>query len=170
MTDPSNPNEPTTQPASERKYQLEYVGFWARFAATLIDSILVIAVTLPITFAIYGKEYFLGAQLIKGFTDVAVNYLLPAIAILLFWMYRSATPGKMALGATIVDSMTGRPPTKGQLIGRYFAYYLSIIPLCLGFLWIAFDPRKRGWHDILAGTVVVREVIRSAKPVVFSNN
>jgi uncharacterized RDD family membrane protein YckC len=42
------------------------------------------------------------------------------------------------------------------LIGRFFAYFVSIFPACLGFLWIAFDRRKQGWHDKIAGTVVVR--------------
>ncbi len=41
-------------------------------------------------------------------------------------------------------------------MGRYLGYFASTIPLCLGFLWIAFDKRKQGWHDKLAGTVVIR--------------
>jgi uncharacterized RDD family membrane protein YckC len=41
-------------------------------------------------------------------------------------------------------------------VGRYFAYFVSTIPFCLGFLWVAFDKRKQGWHDKLAHTVVVR--------------
>ena len=56
----------------------------------------------------------------------------------------------------IVDARTGKAPSKGQLIGRYFAYYLSLLPLGLGFLWIAWDQRKQGWHDKIAGTVVIR--------------
>jgi len=46
-------------------------------------------------------------------------------------------------------------PSTGKLIGRYFAYLVSIIPIFLGFLWIAVDKRKQGWHDKLAGTVVI---------------
>jgi uncharacterized RDD family membrane protein YckC len=57
--------------------------------------------------------------------------------------------------ARIVDANTYGPPSTGKLVGRYFAYLASIIPLFLGFLWIAFDKRKQGWHDKLAGTVVV---------------
>jgi uncharacterized RDD family membrane protein YckC len=81
-------------------------------------------------------------------------------------MYKSATPGKMVIGAKIVNARTGRQPSTGQLIGRYFAYYISLIPLGLGYLWVAWDPKKQGWHDKLAGTVVVRP-IRRTEPVKF---
>ncbi|MGA7985503.1 MAG: RDD family protein [Burkholderiales bacterium] len=40
---------------------------------------------------------------------------------------------------------------------RFLGYFVSIVPLGLGFLWIAFDRKKRGWHDLIAGTVVVYE-------------
>ncbi len=63
----------------------------------------------------------------------------------------------MLVSAKIVDAKTGQPASTGQLIGRYFAYIVSTLPLMLGFIWIAFDPRKQGWHDKLAGTIVVRE-------------
>jgi len=62
----------------------------------------------------------------------------------------------MIVRAKIVDARTGGKPSTGQLIGRYFGYYLSMIPLFLGFIWVAFDKRKQGWHDKLAGTVVIR--------------
>ncbi len=40
---------------------------------------------------------------------------------------------------------------------KYLGYYLSAIPLLLGFVWVAFDKRKQGFHDKLAGTFVVRD-------------
>ena len=77
------------------------------------------------------------------------------MAIILFWVARSATPGKMLIRARIVDAATGGKPSIGQLIGRYLGYYVSMLPMFLGFVWIAFDQRKQGWHDKLARTVVV---------------
>lgn len=74
----------------------------------------------------------------------------------------------MAISAKIVDVKTGNAASTGQLIGRYFAYYLSLIPIGLGFVWVAFDARKQGWHDKLAGTVVIRKKNREPKPVTFS--
>ena len=92
---------------------------------------------------------------------------MPALAIVLFWIYRQATPGKMAIGARIVDAYTGGQPSTKQLVIRYLGYYVSSIPLFLGLIWVAFDPRKQGWHDKLAGTVVVRSKYRRPEPVRF---
>jgi uncharacterized RDD family membrane protein YckC len=56
----------------------------------------------------------------------------------------------------VVDAATGNPLTTGQAIGRYFGYFVSAIPFGLGLIWVAFDSKKQGWHDKMAGTVVVR--------------
>jgi uncharacterized RDD family membrane protein YckC len=61
----------------------------------------------------------------------------------------------MMLSMKIVDAGTGGPMSGGQAVGRYFAYLVSAIVFMLGYLWVAFDPRKQAWHDKLAGTVVV---------------
>ena len=83
--------------------------------------------------------------------------MLPGIAVLLFWHFKSATPGKMAISAVIVDARTFGRPSVAQLIGRYVGYYVSTIPLGAGLVWVAFDPRKQGWHDKMANTVVIRK-------------
>jgi uncharacterized RDD family membrane protein YckC len=62
----------------------------------------------------------------------------------------------MMLSLQVVDADSGAPLTLAQGIGRYFAYFASTIPMGLGFLWVAFDKRKQGWHDKLAHTVVIR--------------
>jgi uncharacterized RDD family membrane protein YckC len=133
-----------------------YVGFWTRLLAFLIDSLILLTVIALIVVAVYGREYVHLAR--EGQTvlfDLVVQVLLPAVAAILFWRYRGATPGKMLLSARIVDAGTLGTPSTGKLVGRYFAYIVSMIPLFLGFLWIAFDKRKQGWHDKLAGTVVI---------------
>jgi uncharacterized RDD family membrane protein YckC len=141
-----------------------YTGFWLRVWAAIIDSVLFMVIIIPLLVSYYGWEYFLSAGLIQGPLDFFLSYVLPALATILFWIYRSATPGKMAIGARIVDAQTGGQPSTGQLIGRYFAYLVSLIPLGLGIFWIGFDSRKQGWHDKLAGTVVVRT--RALRPEV----
>ena len=139
-----------------------YAGFWIRVGASIIDSILILIIIAPLLTFIYGEEYWLSESFIQGTWDVLLNYILPAIAIIIFWIYRSATPGKMVLGLTIVDAETGGKPSTGQFIGRYLGYYVSMIPLFLGFIWVGIDKRKQGWHDKLAGTVVVRN--KKAEP------
>lgn len=134
----------------------QYGGFWIRVIAALIDSALLIALTLPLLLWIYGESYLSSEQIIAGPADLLVSWILPAIAVIVFWRYRSATPGKMVTKLKIVDADSGGPPSTGQLIGRYLGYYVATIPLALGLLWVAFDDRKQGWHDKLANTVVVR--------------
>jgi uncharacterized RDD family membrane protein YckC len=135
----------------------QYVGFWKRLLAFFIDSLVILAVIIPLLLAVYGSQYF--ARTEPGFVgvwDVLIQVVLPMIAVIVFWRYRGATPGKMLLSAKIVDAKTLGPPSTGQLIGRYFAYIVSSI-FMLGFLWIAFDKRKQGWHDRLAGTAVIHD-------------
>lgn len=133
-----------------------YGGFWIRVGAALLDSIWLIALTLALGWMIYGAIYLQSTAFVMGYADFFISYVLPFVLTMLFWYYKSATPGKMLLGLRIVDAATLGKPSKGQLVGRYFAYYLSGLPLFLGFLWVAWDKRKQGWHDKLAGTLVVR--------------
>ena len=132
-----------------------YVGFWNRTAAALIDSALLVVVTLPIQQVLSGGEFSVTSVRPTSLGDVLVGYVLPVIAILVFWKYRSATPGKMFMNAEIVDVATGGKPSSRQLVLRYVGYYVSTVPLFLGLLWVGLDDRKQGWHDKLAGTLVV---------------
>lgn len=136
---------------------VEYAGFWRRVLAVLIDSILILCVTMPLLGAIYGWGYFLdeSVSLIPGGAEFLIMYVLPALATIVFWKTRQATPGKMLLSMKIVDAETGGPMSTGQSVGRYFAYFVSTLIFLLGYVWVAFDARKQSWHDKLAGTVVV---------------
>ena len=136
--------------------ELEYVGFWLRLWASVIDTILLLLIVVPLGLAFVGESYLTDERMIKGPVGFLLEWILPAAGVLAFWIAKQATPGKIAIRARIVDAETGANPTTGQYIGRYLAYYLSMIPLFLGFIWVAFDRRKQGWHDKLAGTVVVR--------------
>jgi len=134
-----------------------YVGFWKRLLAFFIDTLILVTVFVTIAIAIYGRRYVqLASQGQTLLFDVLVQFVLPAVAAILFWRYRGATPGKMLISARIVDAATLGAPSTGKLIGRYFAYIVSSI-FMLGFIWIAFDKRKQGWHDKLAGTGVIEE-------------
>ncbi len=149
--------------------QPRYVGFWARFLAFLLDSIWITIVLAPVLLLLFGEEFMAMVEssangaasigVVSG-SDASVNLvvklLLSAPFIIGFWLWKSATPGKMLLSAEIVDAKTLAKPGTGQLIIRYIGYFISLIPFGLGFLWIAFDRRKQGWHDKIAGTLVVK--------------
>jgi uncharacterized RDD family membrane protein YckC len=136
--------------------ELEYVGFWLRVWACIIDSVLALIILVPLWRAYQGENYWSALYTVNSPSEKLITWVLPALAVVIFWVTRQATPGKMAIGASIVDADTGKRPTTAQFLGRYLAYYVSTIPLCLGFIWVGLDYRKQGWHDKLAGTVVVR--------------
>ena len=139
----------------------EYAGFWVRVVASVIDVLLLTVVTAPILISIYGVDYYSDAfepdaPVFRGPADFVVSIVLPATAVILFWIRRQATPGKMAISARVVDARTGGNPSTAQCIGRYLAYIPAFLVFGVGILWVAFDSRKQGWHDKLAGTVVIR--------------
>jgi uncharacterized RDD family membrane protein YckC len=146
---------------------LEYVGFWPRLGASIIDILLQLMITLALTFMFYGR---LAAsppgQFFGGFADLVINYMLPAAIVIAFWVCLGATPGKMAMSAQIVDADSGERLTTGQSVIRYLGYIVSAVPFGVGFLWVAFDRKKQGWHDKMANSVVVRP--RGQEPVRFA--
>ncbi|MEO8101297.1 MAG: RDD family protein [Betaproteobacteria bacterium] len=144
--------------ADSAEVQIEYVGFWARVLAAVVDSICALMIIVPVIVWVYGPGYLsqIEGKLVAGPVDFLVQYLLPAVAVVLFWLARGATPGKMVIGARIVDADTLGDLGTGQAILRYIGYYISMIPLCLGLIWVGIDARKQGWHDKIAGTLVIK--------------
>lgn len=141
---------------------LEYAGFWIRAWALFIDGFLIGLITTPFSSVFFGEAYISSANLMM---DFLISTVFPAVLIITFWVFKAATPGKMAISAQIVDAKTGGHPSTARYIARYVGYIVSMLPLGLGFIWAAFDKRKQGWHDKLAGTVVVR---KKPETVVFS--
>ncbi len=164
--------EPTTR-------HFEYVGFWMRFVAFLIDSVIVLAVLTLLLYAVHdyrdwetlavaldgtlrdatdGRDVNLTNVIARsgfaGPADFLIQVVLPIAALLAFWKFRSSTPGKMVIGANILDARTGAQPSTLQLLVRFAGYFVSMFALGLGFIWIGVDRRKQGWHDKISGTVV----------------
>jgi uncharacterized RDD family membrane protein YckC len=146
--------------------EIHYLGFNARFAAFLIDSTAASILMAPFVSRLIGdvvlSNYDLSdqSQLMELLghltTQLSLDLLFMGTIFILFWVYKNATPGKMLFKSVIVDAKTFRPPSTSQNIIRYLGYFISLFPLGLGFIWIAFDKRKQGWHDKLAGTVVIK--------------
>ena len=133
----------------------EYAGFWQRFAAFAIDGLIVTVISVPLMVLLFGAEYFSLASATRAW-DLATA-LVAAVAVIGFWRYCGATPGKLAMDIKIVDAKTGARPSTARLVVRFLCYFLSAAPLYLGFFWIAIDRRKQGWHDKIARTVVIEE-------------
>lgn len=132
-----------------------YVGFWARTAASVIDSIWLYGIIYVILYFILGKQVFttdLAYSPVQGFFE----YVVPIFVVMGFWIIKSATPGKMLLKMKIVDADTHEKVSGARLLLRYIAYFASMLPLFLGFMWVGWDKKKQGWHDKIARTVVIR--------------
>ncbi len=157
-----------------------YAGFWRRAFAMSIDWTILstIAVFLFITGAAALNLSWLQGGLAWPediFASVSTFMLLYSLALLcmncFYFTYfhglTGQTPGKMLFRIRVV-CQDGTPVTPGIAFLRWVGYHFSSIFL-LGFLWVAVDPRKQGWHDKIAGTVVVvgehRESAQMALPL-----
>lgn len=139
-----------------------YAGFWRRTAATVIDQILIIIALVPIAYLLFDGDFSMAStpeHWLQSLNTNVVEMLLSAAVILAFWFRFGATPGKMLLNCEIVDAETLKPASKQQLCIRYIGYFVSTLPLLLGFFWVAWDSKKQGFHDKIAGTVVTHKEI-----------
>lgn len=128
----------------------QYAGFWRRVGATLIDSILyAVLIGLLLGPGIMNAELLTA----EGALRTGIGLLLTII----LWLKFLGTPGKLLLDCQVVDADSFEPMSVKQAALRYVAYVASIVPLLLGFLWVARDKRKQAFHDKIASTVVLHK-------------
>lgn len=141
---------------------LVYGGFWIRFGAKFIDSLLIIAVNMAIGFVFGFSAGMIGLIDDSGeslMIDILVqlmNIVVPALYATFFLGRYGATLGKMACGLKVVRP-DGGPISYPRALGRYFAEILSGMILGIGYLMAAFDSEKRSLHDRICSTRVVRK-------------
>jgi uncharacterized RDD family membrane protein YckC len=141
----------------------EYVGFWARVGAAIIDSIaaLVLLGILATIFGLDSVEFNGDVNALLANPQFArgqlIEHLFIAALVVACWIRFAATPGKRVIGAEVVDATTFGRLTTGQAVLRYLCYYVATIPFFLGLIWVGIDKRKQGWHDKIAGTVVIKK-------------
>ena len=75
----------------------------------------------------------------------------------LLWTFLRGTPGMLLMGCQVLDARTGARLALARSLARAVALWLGLACLGVGVLWIIRDTRHRGLHDLLAGSVVVRE-------------
>lgn len=154
-----------------------HVGFWKRAAALFIDSMVVgfiyyivmFAAMLVLgvgAFAMFGSDPAAGGTALLGV--MAVVYLLyPVVSAVYYAGFESsgkqATLGKMAVGIKVVDR-DGRRLSLRHALGRWLSVALNYLTLYIGYLMAAFTERKRGLHDMVAGTLVVDRWAYTAHP------
>lgn len=147
----------------------KYAGFWRRFIAYMIDGF-IITVVIFILAIIASIAFFTGIMSNGKNAFFEMNDPGWALSLTLwFWLFSTLiniayftyfhgatgrTPGKSLLGVQVV-SAEGSPISFGTAFLRSVGYIVSSFFFCLGFIWIGFDKRKQGWHDKIAGTVVI---------------
>ncbi len=142
-------------------------GFFSRLEAFVLD--LVILSVLQIGGAAFIRAFLrffrltsLLADLQSTWQNSPYYFAIGATVITLIgigyytfcWTLLGFTPGKAVLGLKVVRK-NGEKVSFGRSLLRFFAYWISALPLFLGFLWVLWDPNRRGWHDKIAGTQVL---------------
>jgi uncharacterized RDD family membrane protein YckC len=120
-------------------------GFWRRFAASLLDGILLGVVNVILTIII-GRPAAAG-----------LNILISLAYFTYFHGRTGQTPGDAALGIRVVDLRdgTGGPIGYGRAAIRWLMSIVSFVAIFIGFLWMIWDAEKQTWHDKVAGSVVI---------------
>jgi len=158
------------QPAMYIPEASPYGGFWMRLLAHIIDHIILSAVALPLYFILIFP------QVMKIINDAEQNQepspemigaifgaagLFALIVTAGTWLYDAlltssswqGTIGKRVLRLKVVDEQ-GHRISFGRATGRFFSKIVSGMIMYIGFIMIGFTDRKRGLHDMMAGTLV----------------
>jgi len=134
-----------------------YGGFWIRVVGYIIDGIIlaiiggIFSVPLGVNYSDVNSLSTASARASNG-----IDLLLSLVYFVGLWTYMGGSIGQRILGMRVVDAATGQPIGLGKAVVRWLGLLLSFFVCFIGVIWVAFDPRKQGWMDKIAGTVVVR--------------
>jgi uncharacterized RDD family membrane protein YckC len=137
-----------------------YGSIGARFGALLIDGFVSLAFLVPgyaLTFASLSTSRG-GSQQALALLGLGLIVAGPIANLILYCTNvgrRGQSWGHRACGVRVVDAVTGGPIGAGRAFGRLLMRSISAIPCYLGLFWALWDPQHRGWHDMVARTVVV---------------
>lgn len=149
--------------------QVRYGGFWIRFVAVFLDGIIVsipvfiLGVIVGVFAAVASNASGNSNSNGVGVATTGLGFLVDLIGLAIsigyfiyFWG-RGQTIAMRLFHLRVADATTGQPIGYGRAALRYLGYIISAIVCYVGLIWAAFDSRKQGWHDKIAGTVVLQE-------------
>jgi uncharacterized RDD family membrane protein YckC len=153
---------------------VQFAGHGARLGAYILDaillgivtSVLLLVVMIPLLGALAGAVGpdgevdsgdlgALGATAGFFILGVVVIGVFSLLYFPFFWARGGATPGMKAAGIRVVNDRDGSRIGWGAALLRLVGFWVSGAVFYLGFIWILIDSRRRGWHDLLAGTCVI---------------
>ncbi len=165
---------PATSSVAARA-RVQYAGFWIRFLAYLIDSVVMglgfVVVVIPIAFLLgvgslitrIHREHEIGDAGVL--VIVGLIFLVMILAVFATWLYHAlmessswqATVGKKVLDLVVTD-MEGKPVSFGRATGRHFAKIITnMIPLFIGYILAGFTERKQAVHDMISGCLILKK-------------
>jgi uncharacterized RDD family membrane protein YckC len=136
----------------------EYAGPGRRLAALMIDIILVAAIIaggLLAWVTIGGKTPDSGSRAFHFTAGGIALFILILKVTLDGWL--QGTPGLRLMDCRLVDIRSGLGIGLLRSVKRTLGLIVAILPVLLGLLWMFWNKRRQGWHDLLAGSVVIRE-------------
>ena len=141
---------------------LKKAGFWKRFAAHMLDVLII--------FFFYNSLFWFIYNQISIYSDVGGHkelfmfacFIFSPLSVLISWSYFSgfessplmATPGKLAVGIYVTD-MNGDRVSFGRATGRFFGKLISAFILTIGYILAGITEKKQALHDIIAGCLVL---------------
>ena len=142
----------------KKQVLLQYFGsFDQRLLASAIDTFMVAGVCI---LAVFFASLFISENIFKLSLLLGLLVIIPLVNLVYHIIMESSpkqgTYGKQLLGIKVCD-LQGAPITTGHAAGRNFAKILSTLTLFLGYLYSFFNDKKQCLHDIVAGTLVVKD-------------
>ncbi|HEV2218699.1 MAG TPA: RDD family protein [Candidatus Dormibacteraeota bacterium] len=165
------PPAPMQQYQAPPQVQTTYAGFWIRFIARFIDSLIL---GIPVAILFFILIALSGAALSANSSDQNAQnatagvaggifilfYLLVAVGIagyqIYFWGTSGQTIAMRLFHLRVVDATTGAPIGVGRAALRWLMTIVNSWACYIGWIWVAFDARKQGWHDKVANSVVLQ--------------
>jgi uncharacterized RDD family membrane protein YckC len=146
---------------------VKFAPHGGRLLAYIIDSLIVTAilVVLGIVLSILlvgvaatggrSNPATVGVGVLGGFLFIIVLLVVTFGYFPYFWAKSGQTPGMRPFNLYVVRDSDGGKISGGQAFVRLLGMWVSIAVIYLGYVWIFIDARRRGWHDLIAGTVVI---------------
>ena len=154
MMPPPPPPMGGYQPAPGYAPAANYGGFWIRVVAYVIDAIILIVVggIIDAIFRVNPSQAGQGAYNAAS----ALNLVIGIAYFSYMWSQQGATLGQRIFRLRVVDANTGQRITIGKALLRWVGLFVSFLVCFVGVIWVAFDSRKQGWADKIAGTFVLQ--------------
>lgn len=141
---------------------VRFASHGGRLLAYVVDVILVsvlvgvVAVVLSFLVAAFAVAGADSLAVLTGVLVLVAVFLVSLLYFPWFWAKGGATPGMRIFNLRVVRDRDGGPIGWGEAFLRLIGFWVSSAVFYLGFVWILIDKRRRGWHDIIAGTVMVQ--------------